>query len=174
MAEEEGEQQGADVRAVDVGIGHQDELAVTQPGDVEVVLADAAAERGDHGANLFVAEHLVVACLLDVEDLASQRQDGLEAAVAALLGGAAGGFSLDEVEFATVGLALGAVRELAGQAAAIQRSLAAGEVAGLARGLAGARCVDGLVDDLLGDLRVLLEERAEALVDEGLHCACDV
>ena len=30
VAEEEGEQQGADVRAVDVGVGHQDELAVAQ------------------------------------------------------------------------------------------------------------------------------------------------
>ena len=90
VAEEEGEQQRADVRAVDVGVGHQDELAVAQLGGVEVVLADAAAERCDHGADFFVAEHLVVAGLFDVEDLALQREDRLELAVAALLGGAAG------------------------------------------------------------------------------------
>ncbi len=174
VAEEEGEQQGADVRAVDVGVGHEDELAVAQLGGVEVVLADAAAERRDHGADFLVAEHLVVAGLFDVEDLALERQDGLELAVAALLGGAAGGFTLDQVELAAVGLALGAVGELAGQAAAVERALAAGEVAGFAGGFAGACGVDGLVDDLLGDLRVAVEEGAEPLVDEGLHGAGDV
>ena len=153
MAEEEGQQQRADVRAVDVGVGHEDELAVAQLGGVEVVLADAAAEGRDHGADFLVAEHLVVAGLFDVEDLALEREDGLELAVAALLGGAAGGLTLDQVELAAVGLALGAVGQLAGQAAAVERALAAGQVAGLAGGFAGAGGVDGLVDDLLGDLR---------------------
>ena len=147
VAEEEGKQQGADVRAVDVGVGHQDDLAVANLGGVEVVLADAAAERGDHGADFFVAQHLVVARLLHVEDLALERQDGLEAAIAALLGGAAGALALDQVEFAAIGIALGAVGQLAGQAAAVEGAFAPGEVAGLAGGLARARCFDGLVDD---------------------------
>ena len=95
-------------------------------------------------------------------------------AVAALLGGAAGGFALDEVELAAVGLALGAIGELAGETAAVECALAAGEVAGLAGGFAGSRCIDRLIDDLLGDLGVLLKEGAEALVDEGLHDAGDV
>ena len=42
VAEEERQQQRADVRAVDVGVGHQDDLAVAQLGGIEVVLADAA------------------------------------------------------------------------------------------------------------------------------------
>ena len=52
--------------------------------------------------------------------------------------------AFDEVELAALGIALGAVGQLAGQAAAVERALAAGEVAGLARGFAGARGVDGL------------------------------
>ena len=119
VPEKEGEKKRADVRSVDVGIGHQDELAVAKLGDVEVVLADAAAERRDHGADLLVAEHLVVACFFDVEDLALERKDGLEFAVTPLLGGAAGGLALDKVELAPVGLALGAVGELAGQTATV-------------------------------------------------------
>ena len=142
--------------------------------DIEVVLADAATQGGDHGANLFVAEHLVVARLFDVEDFALEWQDGLEAPVAPLLGSAAGGFAFDEVEFAAVGLALTAIGELAGQAAAVQRSLAPGEVARFARSLASARRIDGLVDDLAGDGWVLLQECAQPLVDEGLHGACDI
>ncbi len=174
VAEEEGEQEGADVGAVHVGVGHEDDLAVAELGGIEVVFADAGAEGGDHGADLFVAEHLVVAGFFDVEDLALQGEDGLVAAVTALLGGTACGFAFDQVDLAAVGIAFGAVGEFAGEAAAIERALAAGEVAGLARGFAGAGGVDGLVDDLLGDGRVLFEEGAEAFVDEGLDGAGDI
>ncbi len=121
-----------------------------------------------------MAEHLVVACLLDVEDLAAQGKNRLEAAVAALLGGAACRLTLDEVDFAALRIALGAVGQLAGQTTGIECALAAGQVTGLARGLAGTRCLDGLVDDALGDRRVLLKEGAKPLVDEGLHGAGDV
>ena len=37
LAEEEGEQEGADVGAVHVGVGHDDDFAVAELGDVEVV-----------------------------------------------------------------------------------------------------------------------------------------
>ena len=70
VAEEERQQQRADVRAVHVGVGHDDDLAVAQLGGVEIVLADAGADGRDHGADFFVAQHLVVAGLLDVEDFA--------------------------------------------------------------------------------------------------------
>ena len=46
-------------------------------------------------------QHLVEARALDVQDLASQRQDRLVLAVAALLGRAAGGIALDDEELAT-------------------------------------------------------------------------
>ena len=87
---EEGQQQGADVRAVDVGVGHDHDLVIAQLRDVELVAADAGAHRLDEGADLLRREHLVEARALDVQDLAAQRQDGLVVAVAALLGRAAG------------------------------------------------------------------------------------
>ena len=162
------------MRSVDVGVGHQDELAIAQLGGVEVVLADAAAQRSNHGANFFVAQHLVVAGLFDVENLALQRQDRLEATVAALLGSSAGRFTLDQVQFAAVRLALGAVGELARQAAAVQRAFTSRQVASLAGRLARASGVDGLVDDLLRNRRILFKERAQPFVDERLHGAGDV
>src|SRR5579883_3460764 len=174
VAEEEGEQQGADVRAIDVGVGHEDDLAVADFGGIEVVFGDAGAEGGNHGADFFVRQHFVVAGLFDVEDFALEREDGLEAAVAALFGGAAGGFALDQEQFAAIRLALRAVGELAGEASAIEGAFAAGEVAGLAGGLAGAGGFDRLVDDLAGDGGVLLEEGAQLFVDERLHDAGDV
>ena len=119
-------------------------------------------------------QHLVVARLLDVENFSLERKDCLEAAVASLLGGATCGFALDEEQFAAVGLAFGAVGEFAGQASAIERAFAAGQVAGFAGGFASAGGVNGLVDDLAGDGGVLFEERAQLFVDERLHDAGDV
>ena len=52
LAEEEGQQQRADMGAVDVGVGHDDDLVVAQLVDVELVLADAGAQRGDQRADL--------------------------------------------------------------------------------------------------------------------------
>jgi hypothetical protein len=56
LPEQEGQQQRPDVRAVDVGVGHDDDPVVAQLGDVEVVaagaLADAGAERGDERQDL--------------------------------------------------------------------------------------------------------------------------
>ena len=174
VAEEESEQQRADVRSVDISVGHQDDLAVAYLRGVEVVLADAAAECRDHGADFLVPQHLVVAGLLHVQDLALQGKNRLEAAIASLLGGSACALTLDEIEFAAIGIAFGAVRELAGQATAIQCTLAPREVACLAGRLARSRRFNRLVDDLAGDWRILLEEHAQALVDECLHGSSDI
>ena len=67
--------------------------------EVELV-ADAGADRGDERLDLHVLEDLVQPRLLDVQDLAADRQDGLGRAVAGLLGRAAGGVALDDVELA--------------------------------------------------------------------------
>jgi len=165
------------VGAVDVGVGHQDDAVVAQLLDIELVAADAAAERGDERADLGAAEHLVEARLLDVQDLALERQDGLGAAVAALLGGAACRVALDDEEFGARGIAFLAIGELAGEAGDVERTLAAGELAGLARGLAGARGLDDLAGDGLGFLRVLQQElgelRGDGGLDHALHFARD-
>ncbi len=95
--------------------------------------------RGDQGADFFVAQHLVVARLLDVQNFAAQRQNRLIAAVAPLLRGAAGRFALHQEQFAALGIALLAIGELAGQAAGIERAFAARQFASFARGFAGAR-----------------------------------
>ena len=137
-------------------------------------MPNARAQRRDHGANFFVAQHLVVARLLDVQNLSLERQDRLEAAITSLLRGSAGGFTLDQVQLATLRLAFRAVCQLAGQAAAIERTFAAGQIAGLARCFSCARSFDRFVDDLARDRRVLLEERAQLFVDERLHGAGDV
>ncbi|CAB5033276.1 unannotated protein [freshwater metagenome] len=83
---------------VDVSVGHQNDLVIA--GILEVELAcDPGADCSDQSLNFGVLEHLVDPRLLDVENLAAQRQDGLRVAVAALLGRAAGGVTLDYEDF---------------------------------------------------------------------------
>ena len=137
LPEEEREQQRANVRAVHVGIGHDDDLVVAQLVRVEIVPPDAGAQRRDQRADFLAGQHLVEARALDVQDLAAQRQHRLILAVAALLGRAAGRIALDQEEFGQRRVPLLAVGELAGQVGDIERALAAGEFARLAGGFAG-------------------------------------
>src|ERR1700730_8344445 len=160
--------------AVDVRARHRAEFGGTECRGVEIVFADAGAESGDDAADFLVAEHLVVAGFFDVEDLALERQDGLVAAVAALLGGAAGRLALDDEDFAAGGIALLAIGQLARQAAGIHGRLAAGELASLARGFAGAGGIDAFAYDFARDGGVLVEVLADLLVDELLDLALDV
>jgi len=168
---DKGEQQGADMGAVHVSVSHDNYLVVAHLGHVAILLADAGADGGDQRAYLAVVEDLVNAGLLHVQDLAAQGQDGLEHAVAALLGRAAGAVALDDVQFALGRVPLRAVGQFPGQGAALQGALAAREVAGLARGGAGPGSHDCLVDHAARHGRVLLQEGAQLLVDDGLDDA---
>ena len=107
VAEEECQQQRADVAAVDVGVGHDDDLAVADLRGIKIVFGDAGAERRDDGADFLVAQHLVVAGLFDVQNFTLQAGGWPGTAVAALLGGAAGGFALDQEQLAALGIRSG-------------------------------------------------------------------
>lgn len=97
--------------AVHVRVGHADDAVVAELIQMKI-LADAAAERGNHGFDFRVGENLVQARFFHVEDFAAQRQNRLKMAVASALGGAAGAVALDEENFAFGGVALRAVRQL--------------------------------------------------------------
>ena len=171
---QEGEDQGADVAAVHVGVGHDDDAVVAGLLDLELVAPDASADGGDHGLDFIVAENLVQAGLLDVEHLAAQRQDGLRAPVAPLLGGTTGGIPFHDVQLALRRVALGTVGQLARQRSALQRALAAGQLARLAGGLARGGGEDGAFNDLAGDGGILLQELPELLVDDRADDTLDL
>ena len=120
------------------------------------------ADRGDHGLDFRVLQHLVQARLLDVDQLAADRQNRLIAPVAPLLGGATGGVTLDNVQLGQARIALRTIGQLAGQAAAGQRAFADG-FASLARGFARAGGSQALVDDPLGHRRASGRRRSSAL-----------
>src|SRR6201998_2080981 len=174
MAEKEREKQSADVRAVDVGVGHQNDFVIAEFAGVEIVLADAGTQRGDDGADFFVAQHFVVAGLFDVEDFAFEGQDGLVFAIAAHLCGPPGRLPRDDKQFTTSRIALLAISQLPREAARIHRGFAAGKFASLAGGLPGARGVNAFADDAAGDGGMFVEPIAELFVDKLLDVALDV
>src|SRR5690348_13300624 len=110
------------MRTIDVGICHDNDRMVTQLRGV-VIFFRAGAESRDHEAYFLGGKHFVEARFFHVEDFTLERKDRLIAPVAALLGRAAGGIALDEVEFAERGVPLLAVSELAGKRARVQGTL---------------------------------------------------
>src|SRR6185312_13290852 len=174
VAEEEREQQRANVRSVHVSVCHQDHLAVAQPRRIEIFLADTRAQSRDHGPDLFVAQHLVVAGLFYIQDLALERQNRLETPVPALLGRSSCGFTLYQEQFAAVRIAFRTVSQLAWQSTAIERAFAPREIAGFAGSFSRPSCLNGLVDDLFCYGRILFEDPAQPLIDERLHYAGNV
>src|SRR5258707_2110601 len=116
--------------AVDIGVGHDDDAVIARLRRLEILAADAGAERLDQGADLGRGQHLVEAGALDVEDLALERQDRLKTPVAALLRRAAGAVTLDDEQLALGRVALLAVGELARQVGDVERALAAGSGVG--------------------------------------------
>ena len=99
LAIQQRQQQRADVRAVHVRVGHDDQAVVAQLVDIEIG-ADAGAQGRDQRGDLLAGDEAVKTRLLDVEHLAAQGQDGLELAVAALLGRTACRIALDDVQLA--------------------------------------------------------------------------
>src|ERR1700730_6345233 len=153
--------------AVDIGVGHDDDAVVARLLRVEILGAYPGAECSNQGADLGRAQHLVKAGALDIEDLALERQDRLEAPVAALLGRAAGAVALDDEELALGRVALLAVGELSRQIGDVERALAPGQVARLARRLACGGRLDDLGYDLSGVGRMLLEALPQLVADDA-------
>ena len=111
----------------------------------------------------------MVAHALHVQDLAAQRQDGLDVATTTVLGRAACGVALDDEELGHLGVADGAVGQLAGERRALEQALAAGGLARLLRGEAALGGLGGLLEDLLGLVGVLLEVLGHALRHDAVH-----
>src|SRR3989344_884153 len=167
VAVEEGEQQGADVRAVHVGVGHDDDAVVAQGGDVEL-LTDVGSHGDDEIPEFVVAEHLVEARALDVQNFSAEREDGLEFAVPSLFGAAARGIPLDDVEFGAGRVACRAVGKLSRKREPLEHALPEHGLARRTRGEPGAGGEYAFFEDLLRVSRVFFKEDGERVAERGL------
>ena len=177
LTEKERQQQRADVTAVHVSISHDDDFVVAELFEIEAALhlavaTDAGADGGDHRLNFLVREDLLQPSLLGIDELSTQRQNGLVVTIAAHFGGATGGVTLDNKELSFRRIALGAVGKLTGQATAAHGVLADG-LAGTSGGLAGLGGDDDVLDDLQRRVWILIKESQHALIHDGVHHALD-
>ena len=165
------------MRAVHIGVGHNNDTTVAEALDIERALllapADACADGGDERLDFSVLKHLVEAGFLDIDDLAFDREDRLITAVAALLGGAAGGVALDYIKLGEVRVALGAIGEFSRQSTAGEGAFAHG-FAGLARGFPGAGGGEAFFNDSLRDGGIRVEEGHQVLVGDRADDALDL
>src|SRR5690606_24724405 len=111
------------------------------------------------------------ASLLNVQDLAAQRQHRLVTPVASLLHRATRRVTLNDVQLGLRWVPLAAVSQLAGQSEGIESTLTLHQFACLASRLARPGGRETLLDDPLGSLRILLQLLGEQFVDHGLHRA---
>ena len=81
--------------AVDVGVGHENDLAVAGRLYVEGA-SGAGPDHLDNGRALGVAQHVRLRGLLHIEDFVADGQQRLELGVAGVLGGAQRRIALDD------------------------------------------------------------------------------
>ena len=137
------------MRAVDIGIGHHDDLVVSGLFDVEAC-AGSCADHLDDGCAFLVGQHLRERCLLHVEYFASNRQQRLETGITGGLGCAQCGITLDDEQFGHIVIAGLAVGQFRRHGRGFKRVLTACDFLGLARLHAGMHFADDFLQHAAG------------------------
>ena len=158
--------------AVDVGVGHDDDLVVARLLRSEI-FTDPGAERGNDRLDFDAREHSIDSSTFDVQDLASNRKNRLGLSGPTLLCRAAGGIALDDEDFTFCGVSFLTVGELSRKAEVRESALSSGQISGLACGVSRAGCIDDLRNDRLRDPRVLFEKARQLLIDDPFDDAAD-
>ena len=145
------------MRAVDIGIGHDDDFVVAQFLDIEFVAANARAQRHNQRADLIGGQHFVKARPFDIQNLAAQRQNRLIFTRPALLGRSARRITLHDEELGFGRVFFLTIGEFPRQGADVQRRLAPRQIAGFASRFARRSGLDDFHHDLLGFFGMLFK-----------------
>mgnify|MGYP000296725207 CR=1 FL=1 len=70
--------------SINVGIGHDDDLVISQFGNIEIIM-DSCTECSDHCLDLGITVDLIQSCLLYIQDLSTKWQDRLGRSVTGCL-----------------------------------------------------------------------------------------
>ena len=170
MAEEEGQQQGADVGAVHIGVGHDDDAVVADllrihVGFAGLESADGGVKRGD----FLRRQRLGAVGFFHIEYLPAQGQNRLKRPRAPLLGRAAGGVALHQKQLAFLRILLLTIRQLAGQSGGIKNILAPRHLARATGRVARLRRLQNLPANRLGLARVFIQINLQRLRHHLLH-----
>ena len=154
--------------AVHIGVGHTNDTIVAKFALV-VLCVDTASERGYHRLDFLVFENSVQCGFFDVENLTSQRKNGLETSVATLLCASACRVTLDEIYFAVFGVFVGAVGKFAGERGAFERALSSRALARHTRRLSRSLRRNGFKHEFFCFSGVFLKIRSETFRNTLCH-----
>src|SRR5918999_6069000 len=98
--------------SIHIRIAHHNHFVISDLLDIEIFRPDSRAQRRNEGLNLLRTEHFVETRLLYIEDLTTQRQNGLRAPIAPLLSRATGRIALNQEDLRLSGITCGAIGEL--------------------------------------------------------------
>ena len=170
VTEEKRQQEGANVRAIDVRVAHEDDFAVADFRRVKIV-ADAGADRRKNIADFFVLQNFMKTGLLDVQNFSFERKDRLESPIAPLLRAAARRISFHKIEFAMLGVVDGTVGKFSGKAATVECVLPACEVACFSCGFARLGGTETLLDNSFRIAGILVQPVGKFLPDDRFNDA---
>src|SRR5207249_8468627 len=97
LAIEKSKKQSADVRAVNVRVGHDDDRMIAQLGRI-IIFFDPCAQCHNHQADFLKREHFVETHLLDIEDFSLEQENHLVTPISSLLHKASNRISLDKIK----------------------------------------------------------------------------
>ncbi len=173
LAVEKRQQQGSDMGAVHIGVGHDNDAVIAQLIGIEIIPANTATQCRNQGTHLLGLQHLVEAGLFHIQDLALERQDSLSTAVPPLFRRTARRVALDQKQLGQRRVLLLTVGQLARQTGHVQSPFAPRHLAGLAGRLPGSGGVNDFGNDDLGFVGMLQQEIIQLRTNDGFHCALD-
>ena len=94
-------QQGGDMRAIDISVGHDDDFFIAQPRLV-IRASHAAPQRQHKVSDLLALLHFCGRSIGDVEDFTAQRQNCLIAPIAPLFGRATRTIALNNKQLGAI------------------------------------------------------------------------
>ena len=160
---EKGQKQGPDVRAVDIGISHQNDAVIAQFFRFVFIFANAGSERGYQSGNGFAGNEFLETGLFHIEYFAAQGKNCLKFPVTPLLGRSAGGISFDEVKLGKCRVFFLAVCQFSRQAHPIKQTFTTRHFTGPPSSIARARSLDNLAGDHFGVRRTFGKEFSKPL-----------
>ena len=161
-------QQGTDMGAVHIGIGHDDDFVVTKLADIKVFM-DTRTERGNHSLDFRIGINLVQSCFFHIQNFSSKGKNCLGCTGSCRLGAAARGISFDDVNFAIFRILIGAVSQFSGQRHAFQSRFSSGKLSCLSCRFPCSLRQNGFFADGLGNVGVLLQVVSKLLGNNIVH-----
>jgi len=158
------------VGTVNIGISHNDDLVISQFGNIEIIM-NTGAKGCDHSLDLFVCINLVQTGFLYVQDFSTKRKDSLCSTVTSCLRRATRGITLYDIDFAILRILVRAIGKLAWKGHTVKGRLPSGKISGLTRCLSGSLGKYRLLYGCLGYSRILFQKNLQLFAYNTVYSA---